>query len=186
MQVLYFIFLIFTQYKTDISTVAPITQPLLIPNQPSQVPAPLFPGMQIQNQHTADQNFQSLPQIYPVEGMNMDAARGYFQPPQSGNTVNYQNFNSFVSGSQQQFVPYAEDAIHPPPVEEETQKQKPPLPEEFIYLQTVFDELKTQCSIKATNPVSLSINHTLYEKTDRPYLQVLTISSIIINFISLL
>lgn len=33
-------------------------------------------------------------------------------------------------------------------------KQKPPLPEEYIYLQTVLNELRTQCSNATNNPVS--------------------------------
>lgn len=32
--------------------------------------------------------------------------------------------------------------------------QKPPIPEEHIHMQTVFDELKYQCSCAANNPVS--------------------------------
>lgn len=31
--------------------------------------------------------------------------------------------------------------------------QKPPIPEEHIHMQTVFDELKYQCSCAANNPV---------------------------------
>lgn len=32
--------------------------------------------------------------------------------------------------------------------------QKPPIPEEHIHMQTVFDELKQKCSCAANNPVS--------------------------------
>lgn len=33
----------------------------------------------------------------------------------------------------------------PPVVKPEVAKEKPPLPEEYIYLQTVLEELKSQC-----------------------------------------
>lgn len=39
----------------------------------------------------------------------------------------------------------------------EPQKQKPPLPEEYVYMQTVFNELRQQCVNAATNPVSLTM-----------------------------
>lgn len=32
--------------------------------------------------------------------------------------------------------------------------QKPPIPEEHVHMQTVFDELKQKCSYAANNPVS--------------------------------
>lgn len=52
---------------------------------------------------------------------------------------------------QQQSFGYTEQ---PAPVQEQRQpepvKEKPPLPEEYIYLQTVLEELKNQC-LSATN-----------------------------------
>lgn len=36
-------------------------------------------------------------------------------------------------------------------------KQKAPLPEEYMYLQTVFNELRNQCGNTATNPVGFSL-----------------------------
>lgn len=42
-----------------------------------------------------------------------------------------------------------------PTVANEPAIQKPPLPEEYIYLQTVFNELRTQCSNATANPVSI-------------------------------
>lgn len=39
------------------------------------------------------------------------------------------------------------------PVKQEVPKEKPPLPEEYIYMQTVLEELKTQCINAATDPV---------------------------------
>lgn len=42
--------------------------------------------------------------------------------------------------------------------QQEIPKEKPPLPEEFIYMQTVFEELKNQCSGLQTDPVSRLCN----------------------------
>lgn len=41
-------------------------------------------------------------------------------------------------------------------------KQKSPLPEEYIYLQTVFNELRTHCAQTASNPVSVPCNNSIY------------------------
>lgn len=60
--------------------------------------------------------------------------------------------------------PFMHNAFQPQPVATQNQptisrtpeppKQKAPLPEEFIYLQTVLEELRTQCISAANNPVS--------------------------------
>ena len=42
----------------------------------------------------------------------------------------------------------------PEPAAPPTPQPKAPLPEEFVYLQTVFNELRQQCSNAAQNPVS--------------------------------
>jgi len=50
---------------------------------------------------------------------------------------------------QQQYVPPVTPAkVAEPP------KQKGPIPEEHMYLQTVFEELRNRCACTATNPVS--------------------------------
>lgn len=54
-------------------------------------------------------------------------------------------FNSPVQPIQQQ-VPVAK--------EPEPEKPKAPIPEEHVQIKTTFDELKSQCSINAKNPVS--------------------------------
>lgn len=48
---------------------------------------------------------------------------------------------------QQQHTPQVQATPEPP-------KQKQPLPEEFVYMQTVFNELRQQCVNAASNPVS--------------------------------
>lgn len=61
---------------------------------------------------------------------------------------------------QQQSFGYAEQ---PAPVKEQRQpeppKEKPPLPEEYIYLQTVLEELKNQCLGATNDPVIKYIDH---------------------------
>lgn len=54
-------------------------------------------------------------------------------------------------------------------------KAKAPIPEEYVYLQTVFNELKTQCINTATNPVS--------ECTLHIYLKVRSEDAVIYNFV---
>lgn len=53
------------------------------------------------------------------------------------------------------FHPQSVAATNQPAVRKtpEPPKPKAPLPEEFIYLQTVLEELRTQCIQTATNPV---------------------------------
>lgn len=86
--------------------------------------------------------------------MNQSAPTGFYQPQQQQQQVpqqvNYQNFQNFTGQPQQQ----PQQTLSPPPPVQEPPKQKLPLPEEFIYMQTVLDELKTQCTTAAGNPVS--------------------------------
>lgn len=107
-----------------------------------------FGGMQFQN---------PIPQGPPkgfYDPHQQQAPAQQMQPQQA--QINYSNFNSF-SGQQQQ-LPQEAQTVSPPPPVQEPPKQKLPLPEEFIYLQTVFEELKTQCVNAAANPVSLSLH----------------------------
>lgn len=96
---------------------------------------------------------------------------GYYNPAANNNPQAFppqQQFQtSAVPNQQQQYWPgqtqqqsfgYAEQ---PAPVSEQRQpeppKEKPPLPEEYIYLQTVLEELKNQCLAATNDPV---IRHT--------------------------
>lgn len=66
-----------------------------------------------------------------------------FQPQQVNfQTQPIQNQNQYQQSQQQQPL-----ATPEPP------KQKAPLPEEFVYMQTVFNELRQQCVNAASNPV---------------------------------
>lgn len=139
--------------------------PLFGAADPNQVPPAnnmmLNPAMQGQNQY--DQSYGSvppsgnMPNNAPMNIMNPGAG-GFYQPQQpqqnhdNSNMINYQNFNNFAGAQQTQ---QQQEMPVQPPVQEVV-KEKPPLPEEFIYLQTVLEELKTQCITRATNPVSYS------------------------------
>ena len=154
------------QPKKDVSVAAPIMHPIFGASDPNQVPPatnnimnPLMPG---QNQY--DQSYGTVqPPMQPTAApMNVMNPTNFYQPqqqqqqqmPDNSNMINYQNFNSFAGGQQQQ--QQQEMPVQPPPVQQVV-KEKPPLPEEFIYLQTVLEELKTQCINRATNPVSLEL-----------------------------
>lgn len=63
-------------------------------------------------------------------------------------TMQSQSFGVPASAQVDQIAAAARIASPDPP------KAKAPIPEEYVYLQTVFNELKTQCFNTATNPVS--------------------------------
>lgn len=67
------------------------------------------------------------------------------------NTMQPQSFGLPQSTMGEQPAPTARIASPEPP------KVKAPIPEEYVYLQTVLNELKTQCSNTATNPVGSAI-----------------------------
>lgn len=60
-----------------------------------------------------------------------------------------QPFGSAPPSSYGEQAPIVANVVTPEPP-----KQKAPIPEEYVYLQTVLNELKTQCSNTATNPVN--------------------------------
>lgn len=101
-----------------------------------------------QQQSYGGQQFAPMPSQAPPPVQA--APTGFYQPQQQPQQaqVNYQNFQNF-SGQQQ-----PQQTMSPPPAVQEPPKKKLPLPEEFIYMQTVLEELKTQCITAAGNPVS--------------------------------
>lgn len=134
---------------------------------------PLFGSAEQQQFSANDQMYQQQPayggqQFAPVQGQvppptnNAMPQTGFYQPPQQPSSfqqpvaqVNYQNFQQNFNGQQQP----QQTMSPPPPVRVQSPpKQKLPIPEEFIYMQTVLEELKTQCIAAALNPVSLFIN----------------------------
>lgn len=76
------------------------------------------------------------------------------QPPNQLPPSGYQQTQTFQtqlpSAQPQQFTQPPQQAPTPAP---EPVKPKPPLPEEYMYLQTVLNELRTQCSNATNNPV---------------------------------
>lgn len=72
------------------------------------------------------------------------------------NTMQPQSFGVPPSTLVDQTAATARIASPEPP------KAKAPIPEEYVYLQTVFNELKTQCSNTATNPVSLMCSYSIH------------------------
>lgn len=151
------------------STITPITAPL-----PGTFPA------QPQNGYPdTNSNYMGGGQYPPTDaaaaGMmpptifNPAAAPAAGQPQQQiPGAINYQNFQQNLQYQQQQ-----QQSTQPPaniynnnfrqqptpqpaqqtPFVPEPPKQKLPIPEEYIYLQTVFEELKKQCINAAGNPV---------------------------------
>ncbi|XP_058828807.1 protein transport protein Sec31A isoform X2 [Topomyia yanbarensis] len=127
------------QSKAENTQVAPITSPI--------------PG-----------GFVTQPQNgYPDTNSNyMSATPGQPLHPNSG-AVNYQNFQQNLPYQQQPFqqqapqstntnVNFMQKPASDVPTIPEPPKQKPPIPEEYVYLQTVFEELKKQCIAAAGNP----------------------------------
>lgn len=81
-------------------------------------------------------------QMMPPMGQDTNSYYGGQQIPHEPQ-INYQNFRTANVPQQQQQQPPPQPIV----------KEKAPLPEQFIYLQTVFEELKTQCVQTAANPV---------------------------------
>lgn len=127
---------------------------------------PLFGTAEQQQYPGYDQMYQQPnyggQQFAPVQAqapppLNQQTGIYQHQPQQQ---VNYQNFQNFT-GQQQQ--PPQQTMSPPPPIVQDPPKQKLPLPEEFIYLQTVLEELKSQCINAAGNPVSCAIYNKTFE-----------------------
>lgn len=136
---------------------APITDPFFGAPNPNP-PAP-NDGMYHQQQN----NFAPQPFGSPPAMMSSLPANNFYQPQQGQSAeaaqpagINYNNFQTTfaLQSSQQQQQPM-QTTSPPPQAQTAVAKPKIPLPEEFIYMQTVFEELKAQCTSAASNPVSL-------------------------------
>ncbi|KAJ9593994.1 hypothetical protein L9F63_014589, partial [Diploptera punctata] len=114
------------QPKTDYTPPNPITHPLFGTAPQEQAPAPP-----------------------PLQNMAMNG--GYVDPLvgapyQTQQTFPQQQQQQQQQQQTQQMAPVAPAKIAEPP------KPKPPIPEEHMYLQTVFEELRSRCTCAATNP----------------------------------
>lgn len=130
--------------------------PNAIPPQNNMMP----PGMPDQQSMMYGQPQQ---QQQPIPTM-MNPTNNYYQPQQpsmhdpnviNNNAINYQNFATNIPGAQglNNQMTYPIESVQPPIKEAPIVHEKPPLPEEFIHFQTVFEELKNRCVSAANNPV---------------------------------
>lgn len=83
---------------------------------------------------------------------------GGMEPPQ-------QQSYGYPGPGQGMMPPAQPPAAAPVPVAKvaEPPRPKPPLPEEHMYLQTVFDELRNRCTCAASNPVRSQFKYMLPE-----------------------
>jgi len=142
------------QPKAEIAPVAPITHPLfgVDPNQGVPQNGYHQEPQQQMNYGTSQQSGMASVQFQPQPFQSQPTAPQSMYPSgsvpsqQFPTQIQYQNFN------QASVIP--QDQIQQAPVRQtpEPPKQKPALPEEYIYMQTVLDELKVQCINSATNP----------------------------------
>ncbi|XP_055534131.1 protein transport protein Sec31A isoform X2 [Wyeomyia smithii] len=151
-----------TQPKVDNTPVAPITSPF-----PGGFPAGAQPQNGYPDPNSNYMTGQYLPTVtgaglpaQPPTIFNPAAAAGPHQQQAQG-AINYQNFQQNLSYQPQQTPAAVENNFNanvrqqPAPVTQagpEPPKPKPPLPEEFAFLQTVFEELKKNCITAAGNP----------------------------------
>jgi protein transport protein SEC31 len=141
----------YLQPKKEVTAAAPIMHPIFGAAEPQQQHYPNDQMYQQQQQQFGAQPFSPVQSQAPPP-MNNAAPTSFYQPqqqaPMQQPQVNYQNFQTFPVQQQQ-----PQQTMSPPPPVQSPPKQKMPLPEEFIYLQTVLEELKTQCIAAAGNPV---------------------------------
>ncbi|XP_053680316.1 protein transport protein Sec31A [Anopheles nili] len=154
------------QLKPESTAMAPITSPL---------PAGLAPTNGYPDPNSNYMQGTGQPGYVAPQPTVYNPAMGGQQLPPQTNTINYQNFQSTISyqppagaavpghmGAPQQGGMYYQgqtpgQQMDGPqqPVQSaaaEPPKTKPPLPEQFVFMQTVFEELKKQCVAAAGNP----------------------------------
>lgn len=150
----------------------------------NQMPNGLLDPNAQQQSYAAPPSMMTPIQPQPSFGMNAGPGAApppmHFQPqavPNQSNNIQQQQYQ--FQQPQQPFQPQGMPPMHPqqqqqqqPPKPQtpEPPKPKAPLPEEYVYMQTVFNELKLQCSNAAANPVRclafhffLAISNCIYE-----------------------
>lgn len=116
-----------------------------------------------------------MPASMPVAG---SMPYGQMPPQQSVPQMQQQlpPMNNFMQPQAISSMPPQSVGNMPPPVQQQQQQMPPgppavkpkgPVPEEHMYLQTVFNELQTQCSCAANNPVRYSIIILIYLYTSQ-------------------
>ncbi|XP_035443872.2 protein transport protein Sec31A isoform X2 [Spodoptera frugiperda] len=125
--------------KQEVTAQAPITHPLFGVEPPQHVP--LATPAQYPGQYAQAGQFAQAGQ-YAQGGQ-------YAQPNQYGQ----QYGNSYPDYQAQNMTPaYPQKPESPVPAEPALPVQKPPLPEQYASLQTVFDAIRNECTNRATNP----------------------------------
>ncbi|XP_044252290.1 protein transport protein Sec31A [Tribolium madens] len=107
-----------------------------LPSQP--ITHPLYGAAPTNN------GYGNEPQMFQPQPTNNFPPSNNFAPPTTFNPTGFKS--NAVSFNQVQNQSPAMAPEKPQPI------QKPPIPEEHIHMQTVFDELKYQCSCAANNP----------------------------------
>lgn len=133
-----------------------ITHPLfgVDPNQNQNGYGDLSGGQYGTSSNAAYQGTYMTPQLPPQQQQQMA-----HQLPPTGFPSQTQSFQTQLPTAQP--TQFSQQPAQQPIANPEPVKQKPPLPEEFIYLQTVFNELRTQCCNATNNPVSSHINQSM-------------------------
>lgn len=115
-------------------------------------PPPMSSNSGILNPAPQNTGFQTGGYLNPVASHNNNP------PTQFSQQMNFQTSAIATPQQQQQWntpnMSYQTEQPAPLQRQPEPPKEKPPLPEEYIYLQTVFEELKSQCLNSASDPVS--------------------------------
>lgn len=126
---------------------------------------PLFATDPNQNQNQNGYNDASVPQhgfAYGNAPPNGPYQGTFMNPNQQSMGMSAPNVSQQLGQPFQTTLPNAQPPqsvpLSRPEPTPELIKQKSPLPEEYIYLQTVFNELRSQCAQAASNPVSIAVN----------------------------
>ncbi|XP_058457782.1 protein transport protein Sec31A isoform X2 [Malaya genurostris] len=153
------------QPKVENAQVAPITSPIpggFVPQQQNGFPDPNSNYMSGQYLQTG-----AVPGMTPQQPAIFNPAAPNQLQQQTPGAINYQGFQQNLPFQQQQQQPsnqiqqpvnnninanLMQQPLSATPTVPELPKQKPPIPEEYIYLQKVFEELKKQCIAAAGNP----------------------------------
>lgn len=106
---------------------------------PTQPPAPT----QAYNPYMSQPSVPMMPQ----PGMEPNMFQPQTHPQQFGNFNTQPIMHSQLAQQPAKVETAPQEAAEPVP--------KPPIPEEHIHMQTVFDELRMQCGRAANNPVML-------------------------------
>lgn len=143
-----------------------VAQPQPVESAANVITHPLFATDPNQSQNQNGYNDAPVPQhgfAYGNAPPNVPYQGTFMNPSQQAMGMSAPNVPQQFGQSFQTSLPNAQPPQSVPQSRPEPTpeliKQKSPLPEEYIYLQTVFNELRSQCAQTASNPVSLTVNN---------------------------